>query len=353
MAIDISICPKCKGKYQSEKIECPNCGIIFKRYKKQQDDAFKKLLQSVDDIPFEEVRLKCGKIVKTYPSLRGKCIKFLVALQAAMNSLESKEYEKAIELFDEISVKYPYFTEAKRKVNKLTENTEDEKTLIEKNKFISTEKKNIGRVIHRENFQEKLFIEYFNSINNFLPKNRMVVIYILISLLTGYFVGREHMKYEIKNVIIAGAESVAKGFGKGFLNNPLPNGKNTDTNQTKKYKNKVTFPVKILEKKFVDDKYKNYIYISLQFKNTLKRNIRAYQGVLEISDVLENEIISVNLKHQDMLQRGENFIWKGSINYNQFIDRHIELRNTSLKDLNVKFFLNKVIYDDGSSESFI
>lgn len=224
MAIDISICPKCKGKYPSEKIECPTCGIIFKRYKKQQEDAFEKLLQSIDDIPFEEVRLKCGKIVKTYPSLKGKCIKFLVALQAAMNSLDSKEYEKAVKLFNEMLVKYPNFTEARRKVNKLTDNTE-------KDKLISSEKQNIGRIINKENLQKKIFIEYLNSINSFLPKNKIVAIYILISLFTGYFIGREHMKYEIKNVIIAGAESVAKGFGKELLKNPFQSEKKSYTNQ--------------------------------------------------------------------------------------------------------------------------
>lgn len=269
-----------------------------------------------------------------------------------MNSLKSKEYEKAIELFKEISIKYPDFREAKRKINQLTENTPDKKILIKEDEIISSDKGNIDRVVHAKNFHEKLLIEYLNSINKYLPINKMVAIYISISLLAGYFIGREHMKYEIKNVIIAGAESVAKGFSNEFLRNPLEKEKDSNVMPTKKLDYKTVLPVKILDKRFVDEKYQDYIFISLQFKNNLKQDIRAYQGVLEISDVLENEIISIKLKNQEVVRKEESFIWEGSINYNQFISSHIELRNTPLKDLNIKFFLNKVIYVDGSNEIF-
>ncbi len=350
MAIDISICPKCKEKYPTEHIECPNCGIIFRRYKKQQDDAFKKLLQSIDDFSFEEIKFECEKIVKHYPSLRGKCIKFLVALQTAMESMESKKYEKALVLFKEINKNYPHFKEAKRKISQLTENTENKEIQIKKDEIIPSDKERINRVIHTENFHEKLFIEYLKNINRHLPKNKTIFAYIFFSLLVGYFIGREHMKYEIKSVIIAGAEGVAKGLSKELFKNPSE--RNRDNNTVTNKSNKNVLPVEILEKKFIDDKYQDYIHISLQFKNNLNQNIRAYQGVLEISDVLENKIISIKLKHQEVVRKEEIFTWEGSINYNQFERSHVELRNTSLKDLNIDFFLNKVIYDDGSSETF-
>ena len=45
-------------------------------------------------------------------------------------------------------------------------------------------------------------------------------------------------------------------------------------------------------------------------------------------------------------------MWKAGIDYNQFIDEDVKLKNTELENLKYKWEIYTIIYEDGSKETF-
>ncbi|MCI5166299.1 MAG: hypothetical protein D3903_09430 [Candidatus Electrothrix sp. GM3_4] len=179
--------------------------------------------------------------------------------------------------------------------------------------------------------------------------NKYTLFYVFFSLVIGYFAGREHVKYEMRKIFKSGIESIADGINRGGDNK---SSKMKAGDKNKKTKEIKMLPVKILDKRYEKKEYQDYISISLEFTNNLKKALRAYQGYTVFTDILGNKIITVTLKNQEIVEEGETFIWAGTINFNQFMQSHIELKNTSLDDLRIKFVLDKVIYADGTEEKF-
>ena len=94
------------------------------------------------------------------------------------------------------------------------------------------------------------------------------------------------------------------------------------------------------------------ILFELSIKNLTDKNIRAFDGVLTFTDLLDNEILSTKLAINDAIDTGSSEVWSGSINYNQFIDTHQRLRNENQANLKIKFSARKVLFADGSSKQF-
>ena len=185
-----------------------------------------------------------------------------------------------------------------------------------------------------------------NIQNNFFPKEKIAIVYICFALILGYFIGREHLRYEIGKVIEEGVAKVADGIGKGFG----PSKKRERL--TEKTITGKALSVKLLGKKLVEENYQEFISISLLIKNTLDKEISACQGTLVFSDVLGNVILKTKLKNQKEIKVDETIHWSGGIKYNQFIDEHKKLLNSSKHFLRVKYILETAIYTDGKTEFF-
>ena len=88
------------------------------------------------------------------------------------------------------------------------------------------------------------------------------------------------------------------------------------------------------------------------FTNHLKKDVRAFTGALVFKDLFDRDIMRVNLTDESGVKTGGTVNWQGGIDFNQFLDPHQRLRSIDKKDLSVEFILNKVIYADGTRESF-
>lgn len=226
-------------------------------------------------------------------------------------------------------------TQNRYKVDKKIKDTDrtDKENKQNKIKHDATEDNNRPSVSNKKRFDYKKYTMF----------------YVLLSFVIGYFAGREHVKYEMRRIFKSGIESIADGINRG---GDSKSSKTKVGGKKKKEKEIKTLPVKILDKRYEKKEYQDYISISLEFTNNLKKALRAYQGYTVFTDILGNKIITVTLKNQEIVAEGETFTWAGTINFNQFMQSHIELKNTSLDDLRIKFILDKVIYTDGTEEKF-
>ena len=98
--------------------------------------------------------------------------------------------------------------------------------------------------------------------------------------------------------------------------------------------------------------YRDLIVLELFIANQLANDIRAFDGVLRFTDLLDNEIISIKLTINDPLKAKASMEWKGSIDYNQFVDGDRKLRSEQSANIKVSFSPRKILFADGSIKEF-
>lgn len=176
---------------------------------------------------------------------------------------------------------------------------------------------------------------------------------LVVGLVVGYFAGREHVKYEIRSAM---AESLA-GLGSLFSGDADPK---TDANKPKpsvpapKVAQKdAPVTAQLLNKGFVEGKYgQSQITTDFIFTNQSPDDIRAFDGVIFVTDLLGNHIIRINIAVNELVTKGSPLVWSGGIDYNQFLDRHQRFRNEPQENLKISFEVKKVLYADGRLEQF-
>lgn len=94
------------------------------------------------------------------------------------------------------------------------------------------------------------------------------------------------------------------------------------------------------------------IDFTFQFTNHLKKDIRAFMGVIVFKDLFEKIILKMGFTDESGIRANSPSEWKGGMEYNQFTDEHRRLLNVAKNDLIVEFVLNQVIYADGTREAF-
>ena len=98
--------------------------------------------------------------------------------------------------------------------------------------------------------------------------------------------------------------------------------------------------------------FEDDITFSLAIKNIAERDIRAFDGVLTFTDLLDNEIMSLKLAINEPVRAGTTLNWKGAIKYNQFMDANQRLRSARQENLKLKFTPRKFLFKDGSVEEY-
>jgi uncharacterized repeat protein (TIGR01451 family) len=96
--------------------------------------------------------------------------------------------------------------------------------------------------------------------------------------------------------------------------------------------------------------YEDDITFSVAIENTGQKNIRAFDGTLTFTDLLDNEIHSSLLAINEPVGVGATLVWNGWLKYNQFIDAHQRLRSALFENLKIKFIPRKLLFADGSME---
>lgn len=199
--------------------------------------------------------------------------------------------------------------------------------------------------------------------DSILKKYNNVIGYIavgVICMLIGYFSGREHLKYELRSTLQVAAEemqrNLAKAFGKG--NSETPPTESPKSEKDRKISNELpAFNAELVKKGFMEANYqagvpKDAITFTVKFANLTGKDIRAFDGVLKFTDLLDNKIINASLAINEPLAADSKMEWHGQLDFNQFISEHQRLRTEDLQNLKIVFSPRKILFEDGTTKEY-
>jgi len=95
-------------------------------------------------------------------------------------------------------------------------------------------------------------------------------------------------------------------------------------------------------------RYEDYIIIRCAYQNNNAKDIRAFTGIVQFTDLFGKKIFESNLTVSDPISAGKKSSWNGQIKYNQFKDDHQTLRNTALADMKIIWLPSQILFADGS-----
>jgi hypothetical protein len=180
----------------------------------------------------------------------------------------------------------------------------------------------------------------------------------LIGVLIGYFAGREHLKYEMRSALQSAAGEIQKGFASSFGSNlSAPGSEKPKPPSTSKPKEPGLLEIALITKGFkasdpMAHDYEDDITFTLSVKSLGNKDIRAFDGTLYFTDLLDNLIMSSSLAINDPVGSAATLMWKGAIRYNQFIDRHQRLRNAEQANTKISFDPTKILFQDGTTKEY-
>lgn len=108
----------------------------------------------------------------------------------------------------------------------------------------------------------------------------------------------------------------------------------------------------LVDKGFSEERFQKSNTFKISFENKTGRQVRAFEGIVVLSDLLGNVITRVRLSESEPDWSGDKILWSGSIDYNQFISKDQELKNASMDSLKMQFEIKKILYVDGELQEF-
>jgi hypothetical protein len=107
----------------------------------------------------------------------------------------------------------------------------------------------------------------------------------------------------------------------------------------------------VYEKEFLPSnysagRYNDLLIIKCAYENTSAKDIRAFKGAIEFTDLFGADIYTSSLTISDPVKAGQKGNWIGNLHYNQFKSDEEHLRNTDLKDMKVIWKPTSVIFAD-------
>lgn len=106
------------------------------------------------------------------------------------------------------------------------------------------------------------------------------------------------------------------------------------------------------EADFMSGDYQTQITMDLKFTNETDKEIKGVEGVLTFFDIFDNKISATKISYDKGIPASQSKVWKSGIDFNQFMDEDIKLKNTELEDLKYKWEVSTIIYADGNKEIF-
>ena len=177
-------------------------------------------------------------------------------------------------------------------------------------------------------------------------------------LLIGFLGGQEYDRYEIRSAFNSVADNFQKSLA-GLNTDSSPNQEPKAGEPTPAPKQSQPSPVDV---EFVSKGFKaadpengdfeDDITLTLSFKDVSSKDIRAFDGTIEFTDLLGNPLKSVSLAINDPISADASNSWVGTIKYNQFEDDDQRLRNADSTNVKMTFVPGKVLFKDGSSTQF-
>ncbi len=105
----------------------------------------------------------------------------------------------------------------------------------------------------------------------------------------------------------------------------------------------------VFEKGFQNADYQDYVTIRAVYENKSGKDIRAFKGTIQFNDLFGAEIMPVNIAEDTPLAAGQNRREGWTLKYNQFIDKHVKLRNTALENMKPEWKPTIILFADGTS----
>ncbi|MDA9512064.1 hypothetical protein XI04_03100 [Bradyrhizobium sp. CCBAU 11430] len=98
--------------------------------------------------------------------------------------------------------------------------------------------------------------------------------------------------------------------------------------------------------------YEAAIVFELSIVNKSTKAVRAFDGLLTFSDLLDNEVLSTKLAINDAINSGSTYSWTGQLKYNQYMDDHNRFKNEQLANIKTRFEVRKILFADGTSKTY-
>ena len=174
-------------------------------------------------------------------------------------------------------------------------------------------------------------------------------------LAIGYFGGREYLKYQIRSTMRDAFSQMPTSLA-GVTSSPpeappsAPAPAQVEVEEqpiTVSLEKKGFKPKDIYNSDFEDD-----ITFTLQFANKTGKEIRAFDGVVVFTDLLDNRILGLRTEINERIAKNQTLTWPGALEYNQFTDSHQRLRAEPKENLKVSFLTGKVLFADGTSKEY-
>lgn len=112
--------------------------------------------------------------------------------------------------------------------------------------------------------------------------------------------------------------------------------------------------VALLRKQYTKQDYQDYIFFDIAFTaKGLDKPARAIKGSLRFTDLFGEQKFALRWTVEKPIAPGASYTEKGSgFKYNQFTDSHQWVRNTEKDNMKVKFRVDSILYEDGTTRDF-
>lgn len=110
----------------------------------------------------------------------------------------------------------------------------------------------------------------------------------------------------------------------------------------------------LLRKQYATQDYQDYVFFDIVFNaKGLDKPARAIKGVLRFTDLFGEQKFAVKWTIEKPIAPGTTHTEKGSgFKYNRFIDSHQWVRSTERENMKVKFRVDNILYQDGTTRAF-
>ena len=172
-------------------------------------------------------------------------------------------------------------------------------------------------------------------------------------LAIGYFAGREHVKYQMRTAMQDAVKEFQIGLSEAFGGGERQNTREEPKTPAKDQPIVVSLIKKGFSPKDIyNGKYDEGVTITVSFDNRTGKEIRAFDGVLQFTDLLDNRIIGSRVEINESIAVGSALNWEGLLDYNHFMSEHQRLRSEPKENLKISFHVGKILFTDGTTKEY-
>lgn len=99
---------------------------------------------------------------------------------------------------------------------------------------------------------------------------------------------------------------------------------------------------------YMNGEYQDEITFELAFKNNGLKSIRAIKGKLDFRNLLGDSIYSATFEHDISIGPGQAVSWDGSLDFNQFDNALVQLRDTAVHSIRLDWEPSEILFGDST-----